>query len=641
MKSWFGNLSVSRKLGFGFGVVLAITLLLALIGWNSLNKMIFRVDVLGEIARLDSATNRLQISRLEYVVADGSDEAGLRAQDRLAELQELHGRLLTLPLTLEANRQRINAMTAPINSYAQALQQVRTAFAETHVARRAMIAAGNTLIEQVNSLRDKIRAMDAGIPQRDSLIVGFTTFNDEFLMTRYEVRGFMMTRSADRERTLSNQMQKTGAALQDVEPLLTLYFPGELRQLKAALQAYFAPLDDYKKHVMTINAIGQELDRHAAQLVQTAAELQRTQYVLRDEDSTQSRILQIVAVLGALALGILAAAMISRQITQPLQETLEIAKRIADGDLTSETRVTRRDELGALQRGIQDMAGTLRTLIGGIRDSAAQIASSAEELSVVTEQTSTGVGKQKEETDQVATAMHEMSATVQDVARNAELAARAANEAEGEARQGDQVVNDVIAQIERLAQEVSRSTEAMTQLEQESNKIGSVMDVIKTVAEQTNLLALNAAIEAARAGEAGRGFAVVADEVRTLAQRTQQSTEEIEELVAGLQSGTQRVASSLNSSHALAGNSVDMTRKAGAALSSINKGVSNIQSMNQQIAAAAEQQSVVAEQISRSVSGVRDVTEQTTVAAQEIAKSSTELARLGNQLTSMVSRFRI
>ncbi|WP_413786116.1 methyl-accepting chemotaxis protein [Pseudomonas flexibilis] len=287
------------------------------------------------------------------------------------------------------------------------------------------------------------------------------------------------------------------------------------------------------------------------------------------------------------------------------------------------------------------MAGTLRELIGRIRDSATQIASSAEELSVVTEQTSTGVGKQKTETDQVATAMHEMSATVQDVARNAELAARAANEADSQAREGDRVVNEVVAQIERLAGEVNRSTEAMAQLEHESNKIGSVMDVIKAVAEQTNLLALNAAIEAARAGEAGRGFAVVADEVRTLAQRTQQSTEEIEELVAGLQNGTQRVASSLHSSHSLAGSSVELTRKAGAALGSINKGVSNIQSMNQQIAAAAEQQSVVAEQISRSVISVRDVTEQTTVASQEIAKSSTELARLGNQLTAMVSRFRI
>ena len=641
MTSWLGNLSVSRKLGVGFGVVLAITLLLALIGWNSLSKMIFRVDVLGEIARLDSATNRLQISRLEYIVADGSSEAGQHAQDSLSQLQNVQSRLVTIPLTLESNRQMISAMTAPIASYAQALQQVRDAFEETHVARRAMIAAGNTLIEQVNALRDKIRAMDTGIPQRDSLITGFTTFNDEFLMTRYEVRGFMMTRSADRERTLTNQMQKTQAALERTERLLTLYFPGELRQLKAAMQAYFAPLDDYKKHIMAINATSQQLDRHAEELVKLADELQRSQFVLRDEDSAQSRMLQIAAVLVALALGILAAVLISRQITQPLQETLGIAKRIAEGDLTSETRVTRRDELGVLQKGIQDMAGTLRTLISGIRDSATQIASSAEELSVVTEQTSTGVGKQKVETDQVATAMHEMSATVQDVARNAELAAKAANDAESEARQGDRVVTEVVAQIERLAGEVTRSTEAMTQLEHESNKIGSVMDVIKAVAEQTNLLALNAAIEAARAGEAGRGFAVVADEVRTLAQRTQQSTEEIEELVAGLQSGTQRVASSLNSSHALAGNSVDMTRKAGAALSSINKGVSNIQSMNQQIAAAAEQQSVVAEQISRSVISVRDVTEQTTVASQEIAKSSTELARLGNQLTSMVSRFRI
>ncbi|WP_414860266.1 methyl-accepting chemotaxis protein [Pseudomonas saudiphocaensis] len=234
-----------------------------------------------------------------------------------------------------------------------------------------------------------------------------------------------------------------------------------------------------------------------------------------------------------------------------------------------------------------------------------------------------------------------MSATVQDVARNAEAAAEAATHADNEARQGDEVVNEVITQIERLASEVNRSTEAMTHLEQESHKIGSVMDVIKAVAEQTNLLALNAAIEAARAGEAGRGFAVVADEVRTLAQRTQQSTEEIEGLVAGLQSGTQRVSASLNSSHHLAGSSVTLTRKAGTALIAINSGVSSIQSMNQQIAAAAEQQSAVAEEISRSVLNVRDVTEQSSTATQEIAKSSTELARLGHQLTGMVSRFRI
>ena len=198
-----------------------------------------------------------------------------------------------------------------------------------------------------------------------------------------------------------------------------------------------------------------------------------------------------------------------------------------------------------------------------------------------------------------------------------------------------------IAQIERLAAEVARSTDAMSHLQQESNKIGSVMDVIKAVAEQTNLLALNAAIEAARAGEAGRGFAVVADEVRGLAQRTQKSTEEIEGLVAGLQNGTQQVAAVMNNSRSLTDSSVELTRKAGVSLENITRTVSNIQSMNQQIAAAAEEQSAVAEEISRSIINVRDVSEQTATASDETAKSSVELARLGSQLQQMVSHFRV
>ncbi|WP_371106547.1 methyl-accepting chemotaxis protein [Pseudomonas sp. CF161] len=237
--------------------------------------------------------------------------------------------------------------------------------------------------------------------------------------------------------------------------------------------------------------------------------------------------------------------------------------------------------------------------------------------------------------------MNEMAATVQEVARNAEEASEAAVAADQQAREGDRVVSEAIAQIERLATEVGNSTDAMSHLKHESDKIGSVLDVIKSVAQQTNLLALNAAIEAARAGEAGRGFAVVADEVRSLAQRTQKSTEEIEELIVGLQSGTQQVATIMDNSRGLTESSVELTRRAGGALENITRTVSAIQAMNQQIATAAEQQSAVAEEINRSVLNVRDVSEQTSAASEETAASSAELARLGIHLQSLVGRFRV
>ncbi|WP_370737512.1 methyl-accepting chemotaxis protein [Pseudomonas veronii] len=237
--------------------------------------------------------------------------------------------------------------------------------------------------------------------------------------------------------------------------------------------------------------------------------------------------------------------------------------------------------------------------------------------------------------------MHEMSATVHEVARNAEQASVAASEADAQARAGDKVVAETIAQIERLSSEVGRSAEAMNELEQESGRIVKIMDVIKAVAEQTNLLALNAAIEAARAGEAGRGFAVVADEVRGLAQRTQQSTEEIESLVAGLQGGTRQVSSIMQSSRELTDSTVALAGKAGASLASITQTVSGIQAMNRQIAAAAVQQSSVAEEISRSILSVRDVSEQTASASEETAASSIELARLGVQLQQLVSHFKV
>ncbi|MDX3773181.1 methyl-accepting chemotaxis protein [Chromatiaceae bacterium AAb-1] len=325
---------------------------------------------------------------------------------------------------------------------------------------------------------------------------------------------------------------------------------------------------------------------------------------------------------------------------RPLGELVYQAQALGDGNLSARLEVRSNDEIGDLAHHFNQMGNALRELIGGIGNSATQIASAAEQLSAVTEQTSAGVNGQKQETDQVATAMNEMAATVQEVARNAEEAASAAQAADSQARQGSQVLQRALDEVDRLSAQVNETAGAMNRLDSDSASIGTVLTVINGIAGQTNLLALNAAIEAARAGEAGRGFAVVADEVRSLAQRTQQSTAQIEELITNLQQGAQNAVKLMDSSRSLAASTLELSREASDELQAITRTVSTIQSMNLQIATASEEQSVVAEEINRSVLNVRDIADQSAAAAEETAAASAELARLGQGLQGLISRFR-
>ncbi|MFS0827477.1 methyl-accepting chemotaxis protein [Pseudomonas phoenicis] len=290
---------------------------------------------------------------------------------------------------------------------------------------------------------------------------------------------------------------------------------------------------------------------------------------------------------------------------------------------------------------MQRMTLNLHGLVSQLKDGVVQVASAAEELSAITEQTSTGVQLQKVETDQIATAMQEMTATTHEVARNAGQAAASAQGASRQAVQGDQAVGKAVEQIELLAEEMASAKSVMATLRGHADSIGGVLDVIKSVSEQTNLLALNAAIEAARAGEAGRGFAVVADEVRNLAKRTRTSTDEIIELIAGLNQSTGHMATVLEQNVQLTGNSVELSREVGQMLKQIAHSIKDIESMNDQIACAAEQQSAAGEQISRSVTNVRDISDQTAASSEETANASTELARISVQLQEMSGRFRV
>ncbi|WP_341960508.1 methyl-accepting chemotaxis protein [Pseudomonas sp. RC10] len=636
------NTSVKLKLALGFGLVLLLTLIITLTGWHGLDAMIERSESLTSIAQLNTMTEDLRAERIIFrventaasatSVLDGINEIEahlgvLRKGDHPADVLDM----------LARQSDTVRSLETAFNDLSQLL--------ETRDASRLhMDKLSNTVIAAIDQVEaDVLKAVSEEQGNSEKL--------DEFtniLQLRRHIQDALYAAQAylysGKETFESAVITAIDEALKEVDQIMASPSNTNAAILESARKA----LEDYRAQLAQLKVLQVKAD--AAQgsmatlgdtLLESTDKISSLQSQRRDSDADRSRNTLIGVALLAIVLGLLAAWLITRQIILPLHQTLAAAKRIASGDLSVDLDVQRHDEMGSLQQSMQDMTLRLRALISGISDGIAQIASAATQLSAVTEQTSAGVNDQKRETDQVATAMNQMTSTVMEVARNAEEASEAAVQADQQAREGDQVVADAIGQIERLAVEVANSTDAMGKLKLESDKIGGVLDVIKSVSQQTNLLALNAAIEAARAGEAGRGFAVVADEVRSLALRTQQSTEEIELLIAALQSGTQQVVSTLDASRTLTDRSVELSRRAGAALEHITRTVSTIQTMNQQIATAGEEQSVVAEQINRSVLTVRDVSEQTAAASEETAASSLELARLGTHLQEMVGKFRV
>ncbi|WP_122664124.1 methyl-accepting chemotaxis protein [Pseudomonas viridiflava] len=629
-----GNMSVRLKLGLGFGLVLLLTALITVTGWLSVGALIERGDKLGAIADVANQTMELRIRRLVYE-RQYDAEAAAAMNVTLDKVDASIKKARSMVVSLDS-QQWLEEQQQSANDYRKTFNEMSKAITAREASRSLMGDAADRAVAEI----DKI---EAALLQGDSIV----QFNDAvgvsklIQQARFQVRGYTYSGKPEFEKNARAAIDEALVGINTLAGSIPSTYLSGLQGATAGLKAYQSAVDQYRDAQAASKEALATMTKEGTDLLDLSAKLNGDQYLKREAESSKAKsTLTLVTVL-ALLFGAIAAWIITRQIVVPLLQTLNIVERVANGDLSHDLIVDRRDEMGQLQNSIQRMTVNLRQLISGIRDGVTQIASAAEELSAVTEQTSAGVNSQKVETDQVATAMHEMTATVQEVARNAEEASEAAVAADQQAREGDRVVNEAITQIERLASEVGNSTEAMNELKRESDKIGSVLDVIKSVAQQTNLLALNAAIEAARAGEAGRGFAVVADEVRSLAQRTQKSTEEIEQLIAGLQSGTQQVATIMDNSRELTVSSVELTRRAGSSLENITKTVSAIQAMNQQIAAAAEEQSATAEEINRSILNVRDVSEQTSAASEETAASSVELARLGNHLQVMVSKFKV
>jgi methyl-accepting chemotaxis protein len=645
----FANLGMAKKLGVGFVLVLLLTALVAAIGVWSLQTISQRFDGLKQMSSLNSGLLKVRLLEQEYAL-HGSPKTADALHAGVDGLVDLANQL-----------KAASATNVPVmNDVEQSLGAYRKAFDEFVSLSQAKDLALEMASWSVSSVANNLDVLQAGLADDGAYTLKDSEGKDgaQFIEQASQVSQVsrLMLQAMNEARVRLDQSRKgddsAQGKIEQASQALT-----QAEQLKTTVkdEGYQTVLNEVTGHIASFNdklaeytglleqekTVYQQLHQRAAQVVERVDQA----YVAEDQSMQAELKKNSLLILGssalALLVGLIAAWVITRLIVAPLRSVIRVAQQIAAGDLSAKVEVTRRDEIGQLMQAMQQMGEGLSQIVSGLQAGIEQLATSAQSLSAVTEQTNLEVSSQKEETEQVATAMNQMTATVHDVARNAEEAAQAAQTADGKVESGQQVVRQSMVRIEQLADSATSASSSIESLSAEIHNIGTVLGVIKSVAEQTNLLALNAAIEAARAGEQGRGFAVVADEVRALAKRTQQSTEEIERLVSALRSAAQASVQQIQSSGELVKLAVSDALQTESALGSIAAAVSLIQQMNQQIAAAAEEQSSVAEEINRSVTSIRASADQSSLAMQGNAASSIELAQLGVELKGMVGHFRL
>lgn len=423
-------------------------------------------------------------------------------------------------------------------------------------------------------------------------------------------------------------------------------------RLQAAKQQYMSLAKQVFEHLRSgnhdqarqlldqqVHIQGDEVTRHLLAIGDSSTKGVRDATALSNEAYESSRMIIAAGLAVSLIVSILLALITTRSITLPIATAVSATEKVATGDLTHRIDTQGKDEPAQLLTALAAMQESLRGAISQISDSATQLAAATEELHAVAEDASRNLQNQNGEIQQAASAITEMSAAVDEVARNANGTAEDSNQSSRLAHEGRDKVQQTIQSIENMTNEFAKTSQQIEGLAEESKDIGKVLDVIRAIAEQTNLLALNAAIEAARAGEAGRGFAVVADEVRALAHRTQVSTREIEQMVSKVQAGTQASVDSMHGSVEHARQTLGVAEQAGQALEEIYHQVGKISERNLLIASASEEQAAVAREVDRNIVNISDFSTQSAAGANQTSASAQELARLAIDLNSLVARF--
>lgn len=638
------NISVPLKLAIGIGLILLLSVILAVNSFYSLNILTMRTTNIDKITQIDANVDALRIISAQYKAT--LNENYITEAQLLADQVRQNANEAKTTLTAASNRKAMDEIQADVTEYGQSFANYIQAQQAIETSIAAAVDRGN----DTNTALSELNVLINGTSQQPVIHDDFYNAVTGRLVTdliesrrtlAYTARIFI----ADRAEQNIEALERAYSALQDIATKLQPRLLGNAANLQTQIVTDVASYMDLLRNIITLAetqfAAEENMTRVFARVNANTDDTVVAVTALRDRDINRSQTITTSLTLAVIALGAAIGWFMSIQVTHPLNQAISIAQAIGNSDMSGRGVEQRRDEFGALLNALDQTRTNLREAMGEVNGFTLQLASAAEELSSITTQTSEGALSQREETEQVATAMNEMTATVHEVAQNAEEAAAAGEKANRVAIHGVQVLQSALDANNRLTAQVQQSAEAMHNLNQDSTNISTVLTVINGLAEQTNLLALNAAIEAARAGDVGRGFAVVADEVRNLAHRTQESTSQIEELITNLQKGSSNAVVMMDNSRTLADATLELVEEAYNELQAIARVVLEIQAMGAQIATAAEEQSLVAQEINRNVVNVNSAADQASAAAEETAASSIELARLGQKLHNLVSRFKI
>lgn len=518
-----------------------------------------------------------------------------------------------------------------------------------------VVLLGTLAMREMGGMRDQAREVEQVWMPSIQLVSGF---GQDILRIRVLTLRMLLVEQGDRQ-TVENTIVKLIGDLNSAESAYEKMIVheeerqafanftrqrGEYMQVQSRVARFALGGQDDQ----ALELISEQLNPLADAMVQSLQALERINLAGAAQAGEASRAsyasakqMVIIFIVLAALLTVFLAWILTNSIVRPIREAVEVTERVASGDLTQQFTATGKDESARLLRALAKMQEQLRSTLQGIASSSTQLASAAEELNAVTEDATRGLQRQDDEIQQAATAVNEMSAAVDEVANNAVSTSEQSRATSDTAIEGQQQVVRTVASIDKLSGTIQATANEVQELAEKAKNISRVLDVIRAIAEQTNLLALNAAIEAARAGEQGRGFAVVADEVRALAHRTQQSTSEIEEMIGTIQQGTERSVEAMNMSKTMAGSTLEQADAAGKALEVITAAILQINERNLVIASAAEEQAQVAREVDRNLVNIRDLSTQSAAGAEQTSSSSRELSRLAVDLNDLVNRFKL